>query len=34
VTPGLKDESYVEILNGLREGDEVLVSDVNSQPQR
>jgi RND family efflux transporter MFP subunit len=28
VTPGLKDESYWEILNGLGEGDEVLVGDT------
>jgi RND family efflux transporter MFP subunit len=33
VTPGLKDDSYYEILNGLREGDEVLVGDVNPQPK-
>jgi len=33
VTPGLKDETYCEIVNGLREGDEVLVGDVNTQPQ-
>jgi len=33
VTPGLKDEAYWEILNGLSEGDEVLVGDVNIQPQ-
>src|SRR5262249_54279359 len=33
VTPGLKDETYWEILNGLREGDEVLVGDVNTSPQ-
>ena len=33
VTPGLKDDTYWEILNGLREGDEVLVGDVNTQPQ-
>jgi len=28
VTPGLKDESYWEILNGLAEGDEVLVGET------
>jgi hypothetical protein len=33
VTPGLKDETYCEIMNGLHEGDEVLVGDVNTQPQ-
>ncbi len=33
VTPGLKDESYWEILNGLREGDAVLVGDVTTQPE-
>jgi RND family efflux transporter MFP subunit len=33
VTPGLRDETYCEIVNGLREGDEVLVGDVNTQPQ-
>ena len=33
VTPGFKDESYCEIVNGLREGDEVLVGDVNTPPQ-
>jgi multidrug efflux pump subunit AcrA (membrane-fusion protein) len=33
VTPGLKDETYCEIVNGLHEGDEVLVGDVNTQPQ-
>jgi RND family efflux transporter MFP subunit len=33
VTPGLKDETYCEIVNGLRDGDEVLVGDVNTQPQ-
>jgi len=33
VTPGLKDESYWEILNGLGEGDEVLVGDTNAKPE-
>jgi multidrug efflux pump subunit AcrA (membrane-fusion protein) len=33
VTTGLKDETYCEIVNGLHEGDEVLVGDVNTQPQ-
>ena len=33
VKPGLKDDSYWEILDGLHEGDEVLVGDVNTQPQ-
>ncbi|HEY2164059.1 MAG TPA: efflux RND transporter periplasmic adaptor subunit, partial [Gemmatimonadaceae bacterium] len=33
VTPGMKDDTYCEIVNGLREGDEVLVGDVNTQPQ-
>jgi HlyD family secretion protein len=33
VTIGLKDDSYWEILNGLREGDEVLVGDVNTPPK-
>ncbi len=30
---GLKDETNCEIVNGLHEGDEVLVGDVNTQPQ-
>jgi hypothetical protein len=33
VTTGLKDETYCEIVNGLHEGDEVLVGDLNTQPQ-
>lgn len=33
VTPGLKDESYWEILNGLGEGDEVLVGDTNTRSE-
>ena len=33
VTPGPKDETYCEIMDGLREGDEVLVGDVKTQPQ-
>jgi HlyD family secretion protein len=33
VTPGLKDDTYCEVVNGLREGDEVLVGDVNTLPQ-
>jgi len=33
VTPGLKDESYWEILNGLAEGDEVLVGDTNARTE-
>ena len=33
VTPGLKDESYWEILNGLGEGDKVLVGDTNAKPE-
>lgn len=32
ITTGLKDDSYIEILAGLREGDEVLVGDANTQP--
>jgi HlyD family secretion protein len=32
VTTGLKDDAYIEILNGLREGDDVLVGDPNTQP--
>lgn len=30
VTTGTRDEGYVEILGGLREGDEVLVGDVKT----
>jgi RND family efflux transporter MFP subunit len=33
VTTGLKDESNCEILNGLHEGDEVLVGDANTKPE-
>ena len=33
VTPGLKDDSYWEILNGLREGDEVVVGDATTKPE-
>lgn len=32
VTPGLKDESYWEILNGLGEGDEVIVGETTVKP--
>ena len=32
VTTGLKDDAFIEILTGLREGDEVLVGDPNTQP--
>jgi RND family efflux transporter MFP subunit len=31
VTTGIRDDSYWEIVEGLHEGDEVLVGDVNSQ---
>lgn len=32
VTTGLKDDTYIEVLNGLREGDTVLVGDPTTQP--
>jgi HlyD family secretion protein len=31
VTTGSRDESYWEIVDGLREGDEVLIGDVNNE---
>jgi macrolide-specific efflux system membrane fusion protein len=31
VTTGIRDDSYWEIVGGIREGDEVLIGDVNSQ---
>ncbi len=31
VTTGIRDDSYWEIVGGLREGDEVLIGDANSQ---
>jgi len=31
VTPGSRDESYWEIVDGVNEGDEVLVGDVNQK---
>lgn len=31
VTTGSRDEGYFEILDGLREGDEVLIGDVNNE---
>lgn len=30
VTTGIRDERYVEIVNGLRDGEEVLVGDTNT----
>jgi RND family efflux transporter MFP subunit len=32
VTLGMQDDSYCEIVEGVREGDEVLVGDVNPSP--
>lgn len=34
VTTGVRDESYVEIIDGLREGDRVIVGDVNRERRR
>jgi RND family efflux transporter MFP subunit len=31
VTTGIRDESYWEIVNGVREGDEVVIGDVKDQ---
>jgi RND family efflux transporter MFP subunit len=31
VSTGIRDDSYWEIVGGIREGDEVLIGDVNSQ---
>ena len=34
VTTGSRDDRYVEIIDGLREGDQVLVGDVNREGRR
>lgn len=34
VTTGARDDTYVEILDGLREGDEVLIGDATTKGER
>ena len=34
VGTGIRDDTYLEIVSGLREGDEVLVGEINEKPWR